>query len=78
MDAETAILNLLAKRTPGATICPSEAARVLEREDWRARMDEVRGAGIRLADEGRLAVLQGGEAVDPMTAKGPIRYGAPR
>ena len=75
MDAETAIWALLAKRAPGATICPSEAARLLSPEGWRARMDEVRGVGARLAAEGRLAVLQGGRAVDPAAA-GPIRYGA--
>lgn len=78
MDAETVILDLLAKRAPGATICPSEAARAMAPEDWRQRMEAVRAAGVRLAAEGRLSVLQGGAPVDPATAKGPIRYGAPR
>ena len=78
MEAEAAILDLLSKRAPGATFCPSEAARAMASEDWRRRMDEVRAAGARLAAEGRLSVLQSGEPVDPSTATGPIRYGAPR
>ncbi len=73
-DAETAILALLAERAAGKTICPSEAARQLDREDWRAQMDRVRDAGIRLAAAGAIDVTQKGVPVDPHAAKGPIRY----
>lgn len=70
---EAAIDALLARRAPGATICPSDAARALDPEDWRAHMDAVRAVAFALADRGRLEVTQRGEVVDGRTARGPIR-----
>jgi hypothetical protein len=72
-DIEDAILELLRARDPGKTICPSEAARQLA-DDWRPLMDDVRAVGRRLADDEVIDVTQGGEVVDPHTARGPIRY----
>jgi len=71
---DAAIQSLLADRADDATLCPSEVARVLERPGvpWRSLMD-VRAAAARLVDEGQLLVMQGGQAVDPATARGPIR-----
>ena len=43
-QAEAAILDLLARRDPGKTICPSDAARALS-DDFRPLMDRVRGVG---------------------------------
>ncbi len=69
-----AILELLAARRPGATICPSEVARAeADDEHWRALMPAVRAAAARLAAAGRIVVTQGGVVVDPETARGPIR-----
>lgn len=70
---EQAILALLAQRAAGATICPSEAARALGEDDWRARMEPSRAAARRLAAQGLVEVLQRGQRVDPDTARGPIR-----
>ncbi len=74
---EAAILRLLAGRGAGKTICPSEAARAVagdeERAAWEPLMEPVRAAARRLAAAGTITVLQGGVAVDPSTAKGPIR-----
>lgn len=72
---ETAILEALAGRAAGATICPSEVARALFPEDeaWRARMEDLRRAARRLVSAGRLEITQGGRVVDPSHAKGPIR-----
>ncbi|MEM9809839.1 MAG: DUF3253 domain-containing protein [Pseudomonadota bacterium] len=76
MTPRQAILSLLYERAAGKTICPSEAARRLAGAgDWRALMTDIRTAGRALADEGVLVVRQGGETVDPRTARGPIRYG---
>ena len=75
MNARDAILRLLAERASGKTICPSEAARAMDPEGWRGRMDAVRAAGAALAAEGRLVVSQRGERVPP-DAPGAIRYGA--
>jgi len=72
-DLERAILELLSRRAPDATICPSEAARSVGPDDWRPLMDPARAAAARLAAKGRLEVLQGGREVDPEGARGPIR-----
>ena len=70
---EDAILLLLKQRARSATICPSEAARLLEPEEWRPLMERARRAARRLVGQGRLEILQGGRVVDPSTARGPIR-----
>ena len=75
--ATAAILELLAKRRPGATICPSEVARLVWPEDWRPRMEDVRSAARTLVAQGRLEVTQRGEVVEPATARGPIRLRLP-
>lgn len=85
---ETTILDLLAQRGPGKTICPSEVARTLhrhpppgmERDDghgagWRALMDPVREAAGRLVASGEIVATQRGETIDLSTVKGPIRLG---
>ncbi|WP_433502156.1 DUF3253 domain-containing protein [Pseudonocardia halophobica] len=69
--AERAILDLLAPRT--GTICPSDAARAVDPDGWRDRMDEVRAAARRLVAAGKVEITQKGEVVDPDTARGPIR-----
>lgn len=70
---ESAILELLAQRARGATICPSEAARRVDPERWRDLMEASRAAARRLVASGRAEVTQRGRVVDPSTAKGPIR-----
>ncbi len=70
------ILDLAHRRGAGATFCPSEAARALS-PDWPALMPEVRRVAARLRAEGRIAATQRGQAVDPLTARGPIRLGLP-
>jgi hypothetical protein len=75
-EIEGAIGDLLARRAPGRTICPSEAARALDPEAWRAHMDAVREVAFALADRGALDVTQRGEVVDGRTARGPIRLRA--
>lgn len=70
---ERAILDLLAQRRPGATICPSDAARAVEPDDWRPLMDAARRAAQRLVDAGEVEVTQGGEVVDLASARGPVR-----
>lgn len=70
---ERAVLDLLDRRAPGATICPSEAARAVDPDGWRELMDDARAAACRLVDAGDVEVTQGGAVVDPATARGPIR-----
>ncbi len=69
-----AILELLDGRAPGATICPSDAARVVGTSDgWRELMEPARRAAGRLVAEGQVEVTQAGEVVDLASARGPIR-----
>ena len=72
-DLERAILELLAQRDAGTTICPSEAARTVAPDGWRPLMQPAREAASNLEGRGRLEVVQGGRRVDPATARGPIR-----
>ena len=78
MTPEDAILSLLARRDPGKTICPSEAARALGGDDgFRPYMDTVRDAARDLVARGELEVTQKGEVVDLDAARGPIRLRLP-
>lgn len=84
-ELEEAIVALLGRRTAGATICPSEAARAVAARTgdggeaaWRALMEPARAAARRLVASGAVDIVQGGAVVDPSTAKGPIRIRARR
>ncbi|MFH9554211.1 DUF3253 domain-containing protein [Streptomyces sp. NBC_00377] len=73
---ERAILDLLERRGPTATICPSDAARaVYEGDDdgWRALMEPARRAARRLVAARQVEITQGGRPVEPTEARGPIR-----
>jgi hypothetical protein len=70
---ESAILELLSRRGPGKTICPSEAARLLDPEGWEQLMESAREAARRLVAQGAIVITQRGKVVDPARAKGAIR-----
>ncbi|MEW2347377.1 MULTISPECIES: DUF3253 domain-containing protein [unclassified Streptomyces] len=73
---EQTILALLDRRAPGATICPSDAARAVHDGDddgWRALMEPARRAARRLVAAGEVEITQGGHAVDAAEARGPVR-----
>lgn len=61
--ARAAILDLLRERDADATICPSEAARLVKGEDWRAAMEPVHAAAAALAAEGNVRLSQRGAIV---------------
>ncbi len=68
-DIERTILELLAQRDEGKTICPSEAARALA-EDFRPLMDDVRRVADRMQ---QVEITQKGRVVELDAARGPIR-----
>jgi len=72
-ELEAAIVALLEQRAGGATICPSEAAKVVGGDDWRDLMEPARCAARRLVASGVVVITQKGKIVDPSTARGPIR-----
>lgn len=76
MDAarlEASILDLLARRRRGVSVCPSEVARAVSPENWRPLMPAIREAADRLAARGAVEVVQRGLPVTATTARGPIR-----
>jgi hypothetical protein len=74
---EDAIGELLDRRAPGATICPSEAARRVDPDGWRDLMPDARRVAGRLVADGQVEMTQRGEVVDPATARGPVRLRRP-
>ncbi|MDX2564467.1 DUF3253 domain-containing protein [Streptomyces sp. TX20-6-3] len=73
---EQTILNLLRRRAPGASICPSDAARAAYQGDddgWRDLMEPARLAARHLVDEGEVEITQRGRRVAPDKTRGPIR-----
>jgi Protein of unknown function (DUF3253) len=69
------IRTMVDVRSPGTT-CPSDVARIVGGEDWRALMPAVRRVAERLADEGVVVVTQKGEPVRSPW-RGPVRIGLP-
>lgn len=73
---QEAILELLGGRS--GSICPSEAARAVGGEQWRALMEPAREAARMLARAGDVEITQKGVAVDPGADwRGPIRIRLP-
>jgi hypothetical protein len=76
-ELEAAILELLAERGRGKSICPSEVAKMVggtdSRSDWEGLMEPAREAARRLVKAGRIVVTQKDKVVDAATARGPIR-----
>lgn len=64
---------LLRHRDP-ATICPSDAARVVGGSSWRSVLPTVRQVVIAMSGEGEIVVRQRGVDIeDPAAVRGPIR-----
>lgn len=86
---EDAILDLLAERAPGQTICPSEAARrawgpgtpatsaAADADGWRRLMPQVRATAVGMARRGRLVITRKGAPADPDSFKGVYRLRLP-
>lgn len=74
---EDAIFELLEKREPGKSICPSEAAKATDPENWNRLMGQVRSTAVGLARAGRLVITRKGKPADPDTFKGVYRLRLP-
>lgn len=81
------ILDLLAARGAGKTICPSEAARAFYEtrrksgdpaDAWRTYMHAANQQALHLARAGRIEILRRGEVQDPhKPVKGLLRLRLP-
>lgn len=70
------VVELLEHRSADATICPSEAARILGGElnvEWRDLMRPVRDVAAKMAAQGAIDIVQSGRAVNIHDARGPVR-----
>lgn len=68
-----AVLDLARRRGSTKTLCPSDAARVVDGEAFRELTVLARAAACRLADEGLVEITQRGVRVDGWRAHGPVR-----
>ena len=75
MDVTEAILTLVEARGPGKTICPTDAARAVDPENWRKHLSEVRAVAVKLALAERISVYRKGRVVDPRAFRGVYRLG---
>ena len=73
-DPSAATLSLLARRAPGATICPSEVARAIA-QDWRGAMPAVHAAVDGLVSDGLVRLSWKGHALEARS--GPYRISRP-
>ena len=69
---ETALM-LLASRAADATVCPSEVARAIAPEGWRAAMPLVHAAVDTLVEEGHVELSWKGKTLAERS--GPYRIG---
>lgn len=70
---EEAILSLLSRRAEGLTICPSEAARVVDPQNWRGAMFLAHEAARSLARSGAVVLTQKGVVVATDAIQGVYR-----
>jgi hypothetical protein len=72
--ARATTLALADHRSPGRTLCPSDVARTMGGDSWRALMEPVREVVRDLARSGEVEILQRGDVLDPDRGwRGPIR-----
>ena len=77
-EIEATIRELLGRRGPGRTICPSDAARALGGDaGFRDLMAPLRATARDMVARGELEITQSGRVVDPDRARGAIRLRLP-
>ena len=72
-----AAIRALTRKRVESSICPSDVARTVGGESWRALMPDVRRVAAELADAGVIVVTQKGEPVQIADARGPVRMSRP-
>jgi hypothetical protein len=71
---DAAIRALLRSRHDGATICPSEPARVVDGQSWRRLLATVRDRAVQLADAGQILILRNRQPAAGDRTTGVLRY----
>lgn len=76
-EIRASIRELLSERADSATVCPSEVARAVKPQGWRALMPLVRDVAREMAREGDVVVTQKGKPLPLDEAwRGPVRFGS--
>ncbi len=73
---EKSLKDFAARRSEGATFCPSEVARDLS-DEWRPLMPRVREVAAALCEKGVLVCTQKGAPAHPTCSRGAIRLARP-
>jgi hypothetical protein len=71
---EAAIMALLRSRRSGASICPSDVARIVGGKTWRAMLPMVRERAVKMSGRGRIDILRRGRVVKENPTAGVLRY----
>ncbi len=77
-DISSAIKSTIIARGPEKSTCPSEIARMLFPEDWRAHMKDIVKVAIDLQNKGEVLITQKGMPIDINHIVGPIRIKLPQ
>ncbi len=76
LELEAVLLELLARRARGVSVCPSEAVRQFvspEHPRWPDLCHRARRAACRLAGRGLVELTKAGAVADPSRTSGPVR-----
>ena len=71
---EAAVRALLRGRRTGASICPSDVARVVGAAHWRRLLPAVRECAAGMAERGEIDILRRGRVVKTDRTAGVLRY----
>lgn len=71
---DAAVRALLRSRHDGATICPSEPARIVDGRSWRRLLATVRARAVDLARAGEIVILRGRQPASGDLTAGVLRY----
>jgi hypothetical protein len=71
---DAAMRALLRSRQAGATICPSEPARIADGESWRRLLPTVRARAMALARAGQVVIMRKRQPASGDLTKGVLRY----
>ncbi|WEK61230.1 MAG: DUF3253 domain-containing protein [Candidatus Microbacterium colombiense] len=72
-ERAAATIRALTRKRVESSICPSDVARAIGGDAWRARMADVRRVTGELAARGDVVVTQKGEPVQIAETRGPMR-----
>jgi hypothetical protein len=74
---DAAIIAQCSAAGPGKSVSPNDVAKVIDAEDWRRHLKQVKRRAQALTAEGRLQILRKGKPIEPDLMKGIVRLRLP-